>query len=938
MFSYLILWLYSAMWPFCDTLGPKTVQAPPCLSGIINHYTPVLGFGCDSSTLQVGTLNGFNVGDKVLLIQMQVPQVDLSNTSSFGTLLNATCIGNYEFNRILSAGGNTIQLQFALTRPYDLSGKVQLVRVPEYDSAMVCGITCLPWNGTVGGVLALDVKNQLTLSGNLDVSGRGFRGGIVEPNNIPWVFGEQQFFYPPQSTLAAQKGEGIVLIPIDFTFGRGRAGTGGGGGNAHNGGGGGGANGGSGGNGGLEITIPPSSATPNTSGIGGQKYFDAQNNKIILGGGAGAGHANDQLGTSGGTGGGIVFVSAGAIQTNNFRILANGTDVFGGPEQNDGQGGGGAGGTVVLQVGPITGTLNCELKGGSGGSNPYTPQNQVHGPGGGGGGGKLLLTQNTPNVVSALQGGSNGFSSLNLTNGATPGEWGKMLVGFALPSGTAPAHPVSSNMLLAVQSPLCSGMPNGQISILQSSALAFRLNGGAWQSDSVFTNLAPGAYQIDLQFSGGCILDTTAVLMAAPPVLDSLLSLANAGCAGGGHISVAAVSGTAPFEFQINGGVWQPNGLFPNLFVGSYSITLRDAAGCTHTSVYAVNGTAPALDSLLSISKATCIAGGNISVAGVSGIAPFEFQINGGAWQPSGLFQNLPAGNYSITLRDNAGCVHTSNYSVPTPPPALDSLLSVVRATCVVGGEISLTAVSGTAPFEFQINGGPWQSSGFFQGLPAGSYLVSLRDSAGCTDSGNYTVGSVPPAQVSLVSIAPATCIVGGNIAVNAVSGTAPFEFQVNGGPWQPSGFFQSLPAGNYLVSLRDSAGCTDSGNYVVGSAPPAQVSLVSIAPATCIAGGNIAVSAVSGTAPFEFQINGGLWQPSGFFQSLPAGNYLVSLRDSAGCTHSGNYIVGSAPPPQVSLASISPATCFAGGNIAVTAISGTAPFEFQINGGPWQP
>ena len=279
MFSYVFLWIYSAFWSLNPTLAVST-SPPPCLSGIINHYTPVLGFGCDSSTLQVGALTGFAVGDKVLLLQMQVPQVDLSNTPNFGTVLNTVCIGNYEFNRIQSIGGNTIQLQFALTRSYDLSGKVQLVRVPEYDSATVCNITCLPWNGSIGGVLALDVKTQLTLTGHIDVSGRGFRGGIVESNDIPWVFGEQQYFYSQQSTLAAEKGEGIVSIPADFSFGRGRAGNGGGGGNAHNGGGGGGTNAGSGGNGGLEITNIPAPPTPNTDGLGGQKYFDNQTNKI----------------------------------------------------------------------------------------------------------------------------------------------------------------------------------------------------------------------------------------------------------------------------------------------------------------------------------------------------------------------------------------------------------------------------------------------------------------------------------------------------------------------------------------------------------------------------------------------------------------------------------------------------------------------------------
>ncbi len=885
----------------------------------------------------MGTLAGFSAGDKVLIVQMQVPQVDLSNSANFGALLNTSCIGNYEFNRIQSLGGNTIQLQFGLIRAYDVSGKVQLVHVPEYDSATICNLTCLPWNGITGGVLALDVKNNLTLAGNMEVSGKGFRGGVVEPNNIPWVFGEQQYFYPPASTLAAQKGEGLVAIPTDQSYGRGRAGNGGGGGNAHNGGGGGGGNAGAGGDGGFEITNLPATPTPNTNGIGGAGYFDTDVTKVLLGGGGGAGHANDSRGSSGGTGGGIIFVQANTLQTNNFSLLSNGVDVLGGVEQNDGQGGGGGGGTIVLDIGQINGLLPCELTGGQGGSNPYTPPFQLHGPGGGGGGGKLLLSQNSPNVIASLQGGINGLTSQGLTHGAMGGGNGKILTNFVLPESITPAHPVSNNMVLTVQSPACAGTATGQIGVSQSTALAFQLNGGAWQTDSVFTNLTPGTYQIGLQFSGGCTLDTTATLVAVPPVADTLLWRTNPTCTIGGAIAVAAISGTAPFEFQLNNGAWQSSGIFTDLPPGNYDITLRDASGCTHADTYVLEAPPPANDSLLTISPATCVMGGTLMVAAVSGTAPFEFQVNGGPWQTSGAFTDLPAGNYSIQLRDAAGCTDAGNYTIEAPPPANDSLLSINHATCLVGGMIMMTAVSGTAPFEFQVNSGPWQSSGAFTDLPAGNYSIQLRDAAGCTHTDSYTIEAPPPANDSLLSISHATCLVGGALMMTAVSGTAPFEFQVNNGPWQSNGAFNDLPAGNYSIQLRDAAGCTDAGNYTIEAPPPANDSLLSISHATCLVGGALMMTAVSGTAPFEFQVNGGPWQSSGAFSDLPAGNYSIQLRDAAGCTDAGNYTIEAPPPANDSLLSINHATCLVGGAITVTAVSGTAPFEFQVNNGPWQ-
>lgn len=934
MLSHTTLWLSIALCVF-----RAGAQSPAnCLTGTINTYTPVYGFGCDSSSLQVGATTGFSAGDKVLLIQMQVPQVDLSNSASFGALLNSTCIGNYEFNRILSASGNSIQLKFDLIRPYDVSGKVQLVRVPEYDSATVCGITCLPWNGVIGGVLALDVKTKLTLNGSIDVNGKGFRGGMVEPNFIDWFFGEQEYFYPPVSTLSAEKGEGIVQIPQDHSFGRGRAGNGGGGGNAHNAGGGGGGNAGAGGDGGLEITNLPSAPTPNTNGIGGAAFFNTNTNKVLLGGGGGAGHANDAKGSSGGTGGGIIFITANTMQTNSFQISANGVDVLGGIDQNDGQGGGGAGGTIMLDIGQINGALVCALKGGRGGSNPYTPAFQLHGPGGGGGGGKLLLAQNSPTVMAQLQGGINGFTSQNLTNGALSGVAGISLNSFAVPTSNSPSHPVSNNLQLLVQSPQCAGFANGQIGVFQSSALAFQINGGPWQADSVFTNLPPGNYQLGLQFSGGCTLDTSALLLAVPPLVDTLVSLIPASCIAGGEIIVAAISGTPPFEFQLNNGAWNALGIFSNLSAGNFTISTRDSSGCTQSSSFTIDAPPPIAATLLAKTDATCITGGSIVVEASSGTPPFSYNSNGTSSQPNGTFMNLPAGNYTIDIEDDAGCSLSQNYSIEPPPLLIDTLLLKANATCIAGGSLVVQALSGTPPYSFNLNGGLWQPNGAFANLPAGNYSIVLQDDAGCTLSQNYSIEPPPPLVDTLLVLVNATCVAGGSLLVQAISGSPPYAFNLNGGAWQSSGAFTNVPVGTNTISLTDNAGCSLFQNYSIDPPPQLLDTLLAQINATCVAGGTLSVQAISGTPPYSFSLNGGSWQSSGAFPNLSAGNHTIDLTDGAGCNLSHTYSIAQPLPLIDTLITLTNATCVTGGNLVVQAISGNPPYSFSLNGAAGQP
>ena len=117
------------------------------------------------------------------------------------------------------------------------------------------------------------------------------------------------------------------------------------------------------------------------------------------------------------------MVRAGSL-VGTGSLTANGQNAL--TVENDGSGGGGAGGTIVMfsNSGGLTG-LTVSAAGGNGGSNwpgqaPGAFPGSRHGPGGGGGGGAVLLSS-APTAVSVL-GGTNGFSTTAQDAfGATPG-------------------------------------------------------------------------------------------------------------------------------------------------------------------------------------------------------------------------------------------------------------------------------------------------------------------------------------------------------------------------------------------------------------------------------------------------------------------------------------------------------------------------------------
>ncbi len=346
---------------------------PPGVESIINSYTPVISLNTCDNKIAVEDTTTFNTGDTVLLIQMKGAVIDSSNTSSFGTVTDYKNSGNYEFNYVKSKTGNVIELKNKLLSQYHMpNGKVQLIRVPYYQNATVTStLTCMPWDGTMGGVLVFNVGDTLTLNADIDVSGKGFSGapGYNSNNNTLDCF-QNNFNYPiTNNSDAGQKGESIASISQNIICGKGSPANGGGGGLGHNSGGGGGSNGGTGGFGGYQLDACGSAPFDNR-GIGGHMIlYGSLINKIFMGGGAGHADNLGNLPNNGGNGGGIIIINANFLQSNGYKIRTNGQDappclMPPSSDCHNGMGGGGGAGTILLNINQFIDSVYTENIGG----------------------------------------------------------------------------------------------------------------------------------------------------------------------------------------------------------------------------------------------------------------------------------------------------------------------------------------------------------------------------------------------------------------------------------------------------------------------------------------------------------------------------------------------------------------------------------------------
>ncbi|MFK7888970.1 MAG: hypothetical protein AB8G16_19095 [Gammaproteobacteria bacterium] len=450
-----LLFAFTTLSAGAQTCATPGTDGAVATSGIVNAYWPgTSNPGTGTTTLVLGSGRGASTpiatGDLILIMQMQDANINSSNSGSYGdgvggdpasgsTALRRS--GRFEFARAASSvglGGGTLTLTDPTQFNYGTQAatgtrgqrQFQVVRVPQYATLTLNNtLSALNWNGSSGGVIAVDVAGEFNLNGQtVDASGAGFRGGGAR-NSTSGSGVNTDYRTPSSNNANGSKGEGIAGTPRlvfdglslldnviegypNGSFARGAPGNAGGGGtdgnpaaNDQNTGAGGGGGAGSGGTGGHAWCPGGPAACAQSGGFGGAGTTQGAG-LLTLGGGGGAGTTNNATGTpagglasSGANGGGLIIVRAS-------QVLGSGTlrvdgDMANQTVGNDGSGGGGGAGSILMVADDASGaSVSLTATGGNGGTNGNS---SPHGPGGGGGGGFIGLN-------SALIGASTQFS------------------------------------------------------------------------------------------------------------------------------------------------------------------------------------------------------------------------------------------------------------------------------------------------------------------------------------------------------------------------------------------------------------------------------------------------------------------------------------------------------------------------------------------------
>lgn len=214
--------------------------------------------------------------------------------------------------------------------------------------------------------------------------------------------------------------------------------------------------------------------------------------------------------------------------------------------------------------------------------------------------------------------------------------------------------------------------------------------------------------------------------------------------------------------------------------------------------------------------------------------------------------------------------------------------------TGVANGSITATAVNGTPPYLYSLDGINFQNSGFFNNLATGSYTVTVKDFAGnIITSSPILLDNTGVLQLSVNSMNLSCGLTNGTITATAGGGTAPFQYSVDGINYQATPVFTGLPANNYTVYVKDISQCIAAAPAVIGVTVPPTLQASAQATGCNNASGSISAIASLGSIPYQYSIDGINFQPAPLFSGLPANNYTLTLKDADGCLKSVPVAVG---------------------------------------------
>lgn len=183
---------------------------------------------------------------------------------------------------------------------------------------------------------------------------------------------------------------------------------------------------------------------------------------------------------------------------------------------------------------------------------------------------------------------------------------------------------------------------------------------------AVVDNLPAGNYNVRVTDPLGIVSNRAVTVRATTLSVTPRVTQPTCNNRNDAAISLSTSGGTAPYTYSMSAHAFQDAAQFTNLAAGTYSVNVRDAAGCA-TMVDGIAIDNPAILRIDNITTHPITCDNNepqIAIVPDGGVAPYQYSVDGIHWQAENNFSRLDAGNYDVQVSDANHCQVSGSASV----------------------------------------------------------------------------------------------------------------------------------------------------------------------------------------------------------------------------------------------------------------------------------
>lgn len=378
----------------------------------------------------------------------------------------------------------------------------------------------------------------------------------------------------------------------------------------------------------------------------------------------------------------------------------------------------------------------------------------------------------------------------------------------------------------------CNGGSNGSILIYATggtNSRQFSINGTTWYPTTyttdtswLFNGLTAGTYTATVrdEVLGSVIAVPTTV--SQPTLVSFSTSITPevvSGITYNGAVTITPSGGNgAPYTINFNGAGYSSTTTYAGLTTGSYSVVIKDSAGCTRSGSVNITYTNRPLNFITtSTTNASCPGGNGTATINIQYGVPgtYQYRIDGGSFgsatsATSNVFTTT-TGTHTLYAKDSTGKIVSGTTASITAPTAMTiATPTITNRTCGTGSASIIITVNNVNAASTQptitfsnttlnssVGSGSWSNGGSgtwsytLSSIPAGAYTSTAQVTNSCGEvltSSSFTVTNTNAVTFSTGTGTAPTCVGSSwSYPISSIAGgISPYFYQVGGtsGAW----------------------------------------------------------------------------------------------------------------------------------------------------------